>query len=340
MKLSDLDFNYPENLVAQRPEEESRVMWVENKNIREITKMNFLRKIPPSDVLVINDTKVIKRRVFGKTWDGKDFEFLFVNQLEPLRWQVLCRSGGKDTSKPFHLPGKIDVRIIENGIPQVVTVSEELPLEYFDVHGELPIPPYIQKARSKIHNLDNDEQWYQTGWAEVPGSQAAPTASFHFSIQDLKELESRGVIVKKLTLHVGLGTFLPVRVDDLDDHKMHSEYVHIPAETWTAVKDAIGKGRKIWALGTTVCRALEACAQGGLPKCSNGFQGSTDILIQEGHQFQIVDRLLTNFHQPRSTLLALVCGFCDKKSVLEAYKWAIGKKFRLFSYGDLSVWLR
>lgn len=340
MKLQELEFNYPEELVAQHPAEDSRIMFVQDRKRKEISKSELLAYIPSGDVFVINDTKVIKRRVFGKTVDGDDVEILFIEHLGPLTWSVLAPMRKHDVTKPFLLPDDIQVKVVSLGIPQTVEVSRELTNEYFQEFGELPLPPYILKARNNVHNIEGDENWYQTQWAEIPGSQAAPTASFHFTRQDLEQLQSRGVKVERLTLHVGLGTFLPVRVEDLNDHQMHAEYVQIPRQTWDSVQSAQKHGRHIWSLGTTVARSLEACALGHLNPTQEGFSGTTDILIQEGFQFKVVDRLLTNFHQPRSTLLALVCGFYDKTTVFRAYEWAIEQKFRLFSYGDLSVWIK
>ena len=229
---------------------------------------------------------------------------------------------------------------MQKGRPQIVEASEALDEKYFDQVAELPLPPYIQKARGERHTVQADESWYQTHWAQKPGSFAAPTASLHFSIEDFAALRKRGVKILELTLHVGLGTFLPVTAEDLDQHDMHAEYVEIPKETWEQIQKAKTEGKKIWSLGTTATRALESAGAGLLNENANGLHGLTRILIQPGFQWKVVDRLLTNFHQPESTLLALVAGFSDLNTVKSVYQYAISKHFRLFSYGDLSVWIR
>ncbi len=340
MKLADLDYSYPSELVAQRPSSQSRIMFVENNKPCEINKQQLFEKFSSQDVLVINNTKVVKRRVYTQN----NFEILFIEPLreksretsDELKWQVLCRASQIDSTTKLLLPDGIEIKIISAGLPQVAELSRALPQDYFSKYGEMPLPPYIQKARDQEHNVKEDETWYQAAWAEVPGSQAAPTASLHFTNEDLFFLKQKGVDVVTLTLHVGLGTFLPVRVQDLNDHKMHAEFVEISKKSW----DTIKKANRVWALGTTVARSLEAQALGHLPETTTGFTGTTDLLIQEGFKFQIVDVLMTNFHQPKSTLLALVSGYAGNNSVMAAYRWAIANQFRLFSYGDLSVWRR
>ncbi|MGE0633740.1 MAG: S-adenosylmethionine:tRNA ribosyltransferase-isomerase, partial [Pseudobdellovibrionaceae bacterium] len=235
-------------------------------------------------------------------------------------------------------------KLAAKGRPQKVQVSKPLTDVYFSKVGELPLPPYIQKARGERHNVASDESWYQTVWATKPGSFAAPTASLHFKNEHLQLLKEKGVIITYVTLHVGLGTFLPVTAEDLDHHEMHPEWVEVPATTWSAIESAKSKGKKIWALGTTVCRSLESVPRGLLNRQDDGvYQGLTNLLLQPreteaGSDFKVVNVLLTNFHQPKSTLLALVASFAGLERVKTCYKWAIERKFRLFSYGDLSVW--
>jgi S-adenosylmethionine:tRNA ribosyltransferase-isomerase len=238
------------------------------------------------------------------------------------------------------LPLGAKMTLLEKGRPQKVRVDQKLTDGYFEQVAELPLPPYIQKARKERHTVNEDANWYQTAWAKEPGSMAAPTASLHFSAQDLHALRARGVHIVELTLHVGLGTFLPVTSEDLNDHVMHEEYVQIPKATWQAVRVAQKENRGIWAMGTTVARSLESTANGKLPEFEGGFRGLTNLLIQPGYPWQIVNRLLTNFHQPESTLLALVASFSDLNTVKASYSWAMERKFRLFSYGDLSVWIK
>ncbi len=337
MKISDLQYDYPENLVATRPQRPSRVLWIENKTPQEIPWPELLQKIPAGDVLVVNNTKVLKRRVFAG-----ELEILFLGRLSGSEemWEVLFPSKKYKLGDEITLPLGPKMTLKQKGRPQVVQVSEALSEEYFEKVAELPLPPYIQKARSERHTVQADESWYQTHWASAPGSFAAPTASLHFSPEDFQILRDRGVQIHELTLHVGLGTFLPVTAEDLDQHEMHSEWAEIPRQTWNAIQNAKSEGRKIWSLGTTATRALESAASGVFVEGETGLQGLTQILIQPGYSWKVVDRLLTNFHQPESTLLALVAGFSDLNTVKSVYRYAISKGFRLFSYGDLSVWLK
>lgn len=337
MKVADLDFEFPEELIATSPQRPSRVMWVDGtKGPQEISLQELLTKIPAGDVLVINNTRVLKRRVFSG-----DVEILFLKQLTATDWEVLFPSKKLKVGATLELPMGLMMTLLEKGRPQKVRLSQEVKEDYFQKVAELPLPPYIQKARQQRHTVENDESWYQTAWASKPGSFAAPTASLHFSGGDIEYLRSRGVRVCEVTLHVGLGTFLPVTSEDLDEHDMHEEYVEIPAEVWQAVQGARNRNAKIWSLGTTTTRSLESAAAGLLQgNSSEGFRGFTKLLIQPGFEFKIVDYLLTNFHQPQSTLLALVSGFSSLEKVKACYQWAIARKFRLFSYGDLSCWAR
>jgi S-adenosylmethionine:tRNA ribosyltransferase-isomerase len=337
MKLSDLQFEYPEELVATKPERPSRVLKIENGEFSEISLAQLISDIPAGDVLVVNNTKVLKRRVFAG-----DLEILFLGKLNRPGefWEVLFPSRKTKLDQTLELPLGVKMTLRQKGRPQVVEIDQTLDESYFEQVAELPLPPYIQKARGARHTVDADESWYQTAWAKEPGSFAAPTASLHFSDSDIQALQTRGVHICELTLHVGLGTFLPVTAEDLNDHDMHSEWVEIPKQTWEAIQKAKAQGRKIWSLGTTATRSLESAGKGLLKESESGLQGFTKLLIQPGYQWTTVDRLLTNFHQPESTLLALVAGFSDLNTVKSAYEYAISKRFRLFSYGDLSVWIK
>lgn len=338
MKLSELQYSYPEELVATEPQRPSRVLWVENGQFSEMSIPDLLAQIPAGDVLVINDTKVLKRRVFAG-----GLEILFLGKLNQAGefWEVLFPSKKCKVGDVIELPLGCQMKLVQKGRPQVVELSRSLSEEDFARIAELPLPPYIQKARGARHTVSADENWYQTAWAEKAGSFAAPTASLHFTKEDLDFLRQRDVQICSLTLHVGLGTFLPVTTEDLDDHPMHEEWIEIPDPSWKAVLEAKEQGRKIWSLGTTATRALESAGQGILrPGASGGLQGFSRLLIQPGYEWKVVDRLLTNFHQPESTLLALVAGFSDLNTVKSAYRYAISKGFRLFSYGDLSVWMK
>lgn len=339
MKLTDLDFPFPAELIATTPERPSRVLWVDQQGPREISLQQLLEQIPSGDILVINDTRVLKRRVYSE----EGLEILFLNpRSEDNRqeWEVLFPSRKVKMDQDLQLPRHVKMRLIQKGRPQWVRVSEPLTESYFEQVAELPLPPYIQQARGARHAVSQDQNWYQTAWSQVPGSLAAPTASLHFSADDLQNLRQRGVEVLTLTLHVGLGTFLPITVNDISQHQMHAEFVSMARSTWERIAQQRQCGKKVWALGTTATRALESAAQNHLTLKNDRLEGWTDIFIQPGFEFQIIDRLMTNFHQPQSTLLALVGAFAGLDQVKACYSYAIERKFRLFSYGDLSVWIR
>lgn len=338
MKLADLKYDYPEELIALEPSRPTRVMWVDQSGVpSEITLPELISKIPAGDVVVVNDTKVLKRRVFAKNSDDQaaaDIEILFLDQMPNGYWKVLFPSKKVAVGDSIVLPNGSKMTLCEKGLPQIVSVFPALSEADFEKMAELPLPPYIQKARGDRHAVDGDERWYQTAWAEKGGSFAAPTASLHFSENDLQQLTQKGVHVLRLTLHVGLGTFLPVKVSDLDEHQMHGEFYEVQPVVWSKILEAKKNNKGIWALGTTVTRTLETLAR------TNELTGESKILLQVGSEFKIVNRLMTNFHQPESTLLALVSGFSDLESVRKNYRWAIARKFKLFSYGDFSVWMK
>jgi S-adenosylmethionine:tRNA ribosyltransferase-isomerase len=350
VSLKDLDFAHPDELVATVPSRPTRVMWVESSDIKsnnsatpsvqpiELTITQLLEQFAAGDLLVLNNTRVIKRRVF--TID-EDIEVLFVAQLNELEWEVLSPLRGRPLEKPLLLPGGIELLVTQRGLPQRVRSNKALPADYFEQFGEMPLPPYIRRVRGQSHTQPQDESWYQTAWAEHPGSSAAPTASLHFSNDDIQFLRNKGVEIQYVTLHVGLGTYLPVKTDRLQDHRMHHEWAEVPASTWEAIGRVQKNGRKVWALGTTAVRALESVPKGKLvAQEDSAFRGETDLFIHDDFEFKVVDRMLTNFHQPQSTLLALVASFAGLKKTMDAYHWAVEKQFRLFSYGDLSVWIR
>ncbi len=334
MRLEDLKYNYPEELIATEPARPTRVMWVDGDGRpTEISVSDLIQKIPVGDVLVLNNTRVLKRRVFVG-----DLEILFLDEIESGAsqsiYQVMFPSKKVKVGDQIILPNHSVMTLLEKGLPQKVSVSPKLTDADFEKIAELPLPPYIQKARGERHNIVADESWYQSAWAKVSGSFAAPTASLHFSKKDLETLKNKGVIIEYITLHVGLGTFLPVRVENLDDHEMHEEIYEVSSKTWDVILNAKKNRQSVWALGTTVTRTLETIAR------SEKLTGASKLLLQEGSEFKIVDLLMTNFHQPESTLLALVAGFAGLSKVKHNYSWAIERKFRLFSYGDLSVWCR
>jgi S-adenosylmethionine:tRNA ribosyltransferase-isomerase len=337
MKKSDLSFEYPEHLIALKPNRPSRVMIVENSQPSEISIQALLYLPEPGDVWVVNNTQVLPRRVFS---EQLELEILFLKPCDPeqTEWEVLFPSSRITDSQHVTLPGGIEFKILARGLPQIIRLSKPISENYFDQFGELPLPPYIQKLRPSRHQSEADRIWYQTAWAKYAGSLAAPTASLHFSNEDIDLLRSRGIKVLEVTLHVGIGTFLPIKTEDLSQHIMHKEWAEVPQKVWDEIQEAKAQKKKVWALGTTVTRTLESIPLGYLTHTPNGYSGETQLFIKPGFRFQVLDRLMTNFHQPESTLLALVVAAQDLSTVKSCYQWAIQKEFRLFSYGDLSVW--
>lgn len=333
MKLKDLSFEYPEHLVATEPSRPTRVMVVDSLGEpKEIAVKALLDRIPPGDVLIRNNTKVQKRRVFAVD-QNEEIEILFLDYKNN-EWSVLFPSKKYKVGDSILLPNGSRMTLVNKGLPQKVKVEPELTDFDFDKIGEMPLPPYIQKSRGFRHTIKDDQLWYQTAWAEKMGSAAAPTASLHFTAEDMQYLKNKGVDIIDITLHVGLGTFLPVKVDDLDDHVMHEEYYEVSASDWQRIVEAKSTSKGIWALGTTATRTVETVAR------TQKLSGFSQLLLQPGSEFLIVNRLLTNFHQPESTLLALVSAFSSLSAVKKCYQWAIERQFKLFSYGDLSVWIK
>ncbi|MGE3974603.1 MAG: S-adenosylmethionine:tRNA ribosyltransferase-isomerase [Bdellovibrionales bacterium] len=346
MKRSDLQFSYPESLIALKPELRSRVMWTSGAEVHEKKWEEFIEQFREGDVLVVNNTSVVPRRVRARSRDFH-FDVIFVKQKSPKEWEVLLPMR-KIKELQITLAGDVGARVLRSGLPQTLLTDEELDLSYFRREGLAPLPPYILFQRQLLEpDQDFDEkdlEWYQSIFAqdEHSGSYAAPTASLHFKKQDLETLKQKGVQILPITLHVGLGTFLPITTEDLNDHPMHAESVEIPFSTWTEIQKVKAQGGHVWGLGTTVVRSLESQALGLLQEdhLKESFVGETRLLIQEGFKFQVIDKLLTNFHQPESTLLALVAAFAGLDQVKKSYQWAVEKQFRLFSYGDLTVWER
>lgn len=339
------DFTYPEHLVALQPQEPCRIL--DGNRCLEIQRSELLEKFQPGDLLVINNSKVEKRRIINED----NLEILF---LEPVvvgedagattgeLWQVLFPARGLKIGAKIPLPGGLWGELKEKGIPQFLQLSEKLTPSYFAKYGELALPPYIQAARGERHNRAEDEKWYQTAWAQKSGSVASPTASLHFSKADLAQLKNHGVEILEVTLHVGAGTFLPMRTDKFEEHIMHKEEAEISEVGAALLEKKKAERTRIWALGTTACRTVESFGSGLLKHDAKEkvFRAETDLFIYPGYEWKYVSGLLTNFHQPKTTLLALVESFAGRKKLEAAYAFAIENKFRLFSYGDLSVWTR
>jgi S-adenosylmethionine:tRNA ribosyltransferase-isomerase len=332
MRLADFDYDLPPELIAQHPAAErtaSRLLHLDGRSgaIEDLRFPDIARLIEPNDVLVLNDTRVVKARLRGRKDSGGEVEVLVERVIDAHRALVQARS-----SKPLK-PGR---RIVfADGVEAEMTARDgeffelrfdEEVLAVMERHGEVPLPPYItHEARAE------DEARYQTVYAEVPGAVAAPTAGLHFDAKLLDALRAKGVAIARLTLHVGAGTFQPVRVDDVSRHVMHAEWYSVPEAAVAAIVKAKSAGGRVVAVGTTALRALEsAAADGGL----RAGTAETRLFIVPGYRFQVVDRLVTNFHLPKSTLLMLVSAFAGAGNIRRAYSHAVAQRYRFFSYGD------
>ncbi len=335
MDLHDFDYYLPEELIAQHPMEKrdmSRLM-VLNKETGEIEHklfMDIVNYLDEGDCLVLNNTRVIPARLLGeKEGTGGKIEFVLLKRVEGDKWEVILRPGkkAKPGSRFVFGNGELKAEILEvldEGNRLVRFIYDGVFEEILDRVGIMPLPPYITEK------LENPER-YQTVYAKVNGSAAAPTAGLHFTKELLDALTKKGVKIAYVMLHVGLGTFRPVKVDDITQHKMHSEYYSISQETCDIINDTRQKGKKVVAVGTTSCRVLETVGKSGrIAPCD----GWTDIFIYPGYQFKVVDKLITNFHLPESTLIMLVSSLAGRDNVMHAYNVAVEEKYRFFSFGD------
>ncbi len=341
LHLSDYDFQLPEELIAQQPlpnRDESRLMVVDRKIGR--LEHRIFKEIPeffgPEDVLVLNDTRVIPARAWAHAEGKQDkhVEFLFVRELKPGLWEVLCRPARRVR------PG--EVFVFDPGLKG--TVREKGPLGHrilefntTDVREKLreigapPLPPYIKRKKDDPRLKTLDRERYQTVFARTEGSIAAPTAGLHFTTATLEQLRKKGTEICYITLNVGEATFQPVRVEKVTEHRMLPETFFISEETAGIINRARAEGKKITAVGTTVVRTLESAFRDGQVQAG---KGATELFIYPGYNFKAVDRLLTNFHLPRSTLLMLVCTFAGYELIMNAYRTAVEQRYRFFSYGD------
>lgn len=334
LKKEDFYYDLPERLIAQSPEEkrdESRLLVINrDKVIVENKKFkNIVEYLNPGDTLVINETKVIPARIFGHR-PNKDeaIEVLLLKRKGKL-WECLVRPGkkmkiGREIIFSDELSGKV-VDIKDDGQRIIELEYDGILEEILDRIGNMPLPPYIHKKLE-------DKNRYQTIYAKNYGSSAAPTAGLHFTDDLLDEIKFRGINIAKLTLHVGLGTFRPVKEDNILDHKMHEESYFIDKENADIINNTIKNNNRIIAVGTTSVRTLESVYRdyGEIRECS----GTTDIFIYPGYNFKVIDGLITNFHLPESTLIMLVSAFWEREKVLELYKYAVEQEYRFFSFGD------
>lgn len=336
MQTKDFDFYLPEELIAQDPLEDrssSRLLKL-NKETGEIEHHIFtdiIQYLHPGDCLVLNNTKVIPARLIGeKEGSGAKIELLLLKRKENDIWETLVKPGKKakpGTKISFGnglLVGEI-IEILEDGNRHVKFTYNGIFEEILDKLGQMPLPPYI------THQL-KDRNRYQTVYAKYEGSAAAPTAGLHFTKDLLKEIEAMGVIIANVTLHVGLGTFRPVKVENVLEHHMHSEFYHIEKEEAEKINAVKKNGNRVICVGTTSCRTIESAAdENGIVHAGSK---DTDIFIYPGYEFKVLDGLITNFHLPQSTLLMLVSALSGREHILAAYKEAVKEKYRFFSFGD------
>jgi S-adenosylmethionine:tRNA ribosyltransferase-isomerase len=332
MRRADFSYPLPAELIADRPlprRGASRLLALDGESgaLRDLAFDDLRTLLRPGDLLVLNDTRVLPARLRGRKASGGACEIL----LERLLGGGLFLAQGR-ASKGFAAGSRIALPAGASAIVvgrrgefhEFELDREALP--YFEAHGSIPLPPYLAREAEPA-----DRERYQTVYAAVPGAVAAPTAGLHFDAESLTKLERDGIGFARVTLHVGAGTFTPMRADVVEEHRMHAERIRVPEPTVAAIASARARGGRIVAVGTTVVRALESAAAGGrlLP-----FDGESDIFIRPGHRFHAVDALLTNFHLPESTLLVLVAAFAGRERVLAAYHHAVAGRYRFFSYGD------
>jgi S-adenosylmethionine:tRNA ribosyltransferase-isomerase len=337
-RTSDFDFRLPEEQVAQAPAERrdaSRLLVVDRASgeLHHRTFSDLVAYVPPGDALVLNETRVFPARLLGRKATGAAAEILLLHphQGEEKVWIALVRPGGKlKPGRTVEIGPELSVEIVEStpGGERIVRLVTELGLtEALDRYGEVPLPPYVERSATEA-----DRERYQTVYARARGSVAAPTAGLHFTPGMLEAMEARGVRIVRLVLHVGVGTFRPVETEDPAEHRMHSEWYHVSTESADALNATRAAGGTIWSVGTTVTRTLESVAtEDGIVHEGEGW---TDIFIRPPYRFRAVDHLVTNFHLPRSTLLMLVSAFGGYELVMRAYREAIDRGYRFYSYGD------
>lgn len=336
MKTSDFNYYLPEELIAQTPllkRDSSRLLILDKNNGKYLdgTFDDILKYINEGDSLVLNDTKVIPARLFGHRENKEELiEVLLLKNIESDKWETLVKPGKKlklGTKIIFKenvLEAEV-IDILEDGQRIIKFSYNGIFNEILDELGTMPLPPYITK---KLEDKDR----YQTVYSKNPGSAAAPTAGLHFTKELLKEIEKKGANICYVTLHVGLGTFRPVKVEDVETHKMHSEYFMISKEVCDIINKTKKSGKKVIAVGTTTCRVLEsATSDDGIIYPTSK---ETSIFIYPGYKFKMVDNLITNFHLPESTLIMLVSALAGKQNIMNAYNHAVDKKYRFFSFGD------
>ncbi len=336
MNVSDFNYELPKELIAQHPydkRDEARLMVLDRKtqSIEHKLFKDIIDYLNPGDCLVINNTKVIPARLYGKKDTGAHVEVLLLKRIEGDIWEAMVRPGNKlrPGAKVEFGDGILKatiLEVLEGGNRKVEFEYDGIFNEILDKVGMMPLPPYITEASRE------DNEKYQTVYAKYEGSAAAPTAGLHFTEELLDKIKAKGIKVANVTLHVGIGTFRPVKVEKVEDHEMHSEHYYIKKEDADIINEAKKSGHKIIAVGTTSCRVLESASD------ENGFvkevESDTSIFIYPGYKFKCIDNLITNFHLPESTLIMLVSSLASREFILNAYNEAVKEKYKFFSFGD------
>ena len=330
MKTSDFDYDLPEERIAVRPlpgRQDSRLLVLDRES-GSITHRKFLELpglLGPGDLLVLNDTRVLPARLYGKKPSGAEIEVLLEEKTGERTWKCIARGPKQNLVVDFGR-GLTGTLTKSGGDTWQIGFSDDI-LSFLDSLGHMPLPPYIKRRAD-----EGDKTTYQTVYAEREGAIAAPTAGLHFTEELLSEIERRGVGVARVTLHVGAGTFLPVKSEKIEEHRIHSEWREVSPETADMVNDTRSRGGRVVAVGTTVLRSLESAA--GEDGTVAPVSGRTDLFVYPGYKFRVTDALVTNFHMPRSTLLMLVSAFAGRELILKSYGAALENGYRFLSYGD------
>ena len=336
MKLSDFHFELPESLIAKYPTEQrtaSRLLTLDGNtgNVTHNQFVDIVDLVKPNDLLVFNNTRVIPARLLGKKSTGGSVEVLIERMLpDNVALAHVRASKSPKAGTRLRLEEAIDVEVLgrRDALFELKFLHDKSLLSLLEAHGHMPLPPYIDRP-----DEDADKTRYQTVYNEKPGAVAAPTAGLHFDDAILETLKDKGVKLAFVTLHVGAGTFQPVRVDNIEEHQMHAEYAEVPQEVVDLVEATKANGGRVIAVGTTSVRSLES-ASANTEKCIKPFFEDTSIFIYPGYKFNVVDAMITNFHLPESTLMMLISAFAGRDNVMAAYQQAIDEKYRFFSYGD------
>ena len=341
MLLDQFNYDLPKSLIAARPADprhSARLLRLQKSILQDSFVKNLTNYIDDNDLIIFNDSKVIKARVIGICKKRK-YELLFINSKSRYVWNALIKPYKKiNEGDIIFFEDNFSVSVLSksnNGMIALELINkEESFLNLIQNYGSIPIPPYIQKIRN-ADERDNDD--YQSIFAKNIGSIAASTASLHFTDSLISDLKNKGIGISTITLHIGLGTFLPIKVKNVNDHVMHEEYGEVSEDVIEKIYKTKSKNGRIISVGTSSMRILESAFSNNIQK---EFKGNTSLFIKPGYQFKIVDMLITNFHLPKSTLLMLVCAFAGKDNILKAYKHAIENNYRFFSYGDAMLLYR